>query len=132
MKKALVVLAALALVAGFAGQGHAKFADNELIRVIVDPTTNKEAAYDLGTIANVEAGTINAAVMVGEMTAMFCASSSMKFKQFGFRRDLAFMGLHSWLGITATGPGRFVSWDVYVRKDVAGRRPSAWRAAEIW
>src|ERR1700756_5096624 len=36
-------------------------------------------------------GTINAAVMVGEISAMFCASSSRKFRQFGLSFVSLFM-----------------------------------------
>ena len=34
-------------------------------------------------------GTISAAVMVGEISAMFCASSSLKFRQFALNLFMA-------------------------------------------
>ena len=47
-------------------------------------------AYDsqltLPVFENIK-GTISAAVMVGEISAMFCASSSTKFRQFGLSLD---------------------------------------------
>jgi hypothetical protein len=47
-------------------------------------------------------GTISAAVMVGEMTAMFCATSSTRLRQCGLSRDsVGFMGFFVYLGYIA-------------------------------
>ena len=43
-------------------------------------------------------GTINAAVIVGEMSAIFCASNSTKLRQCGLSRDsmVWFIGVFLW------------------------------------
>src|ERR1700677_2903721 len=39
-------------------------------------------------------GTISAAVMVGDITAIFCASSSLKCRQFDLSLDVSFIAVH--------------------------------------
>src|ERR1700677_2584869 len=71
--------------------------------------TAKESHPRFPELENIR-GTINAAVMVGEISAMFCASSSMKFRQFGLSWFLVFMGVSFQVSRSYLMSGGFGAW----------------------
>ncbi len=58
MKKALGLIVAALLIAGFAGYAAASFSDGDLIRVVYDKVNFVEVATDLGSISGLLNGTV--------------------------------------------------------------------------
>jgi len=55
MKKIMMLLVAVMLVAGFTGQAMAAFGDGDLVRVVYSSAGTLETATDLGSVANLTA-----------------------------------------------------------------------------